>query len=125
MSDACSFPKEKVPTAESDTTIESGLCVSVELKDIGNDLFLSKQRLMNEVELSVVKESAVVTKTLHHSHVWAPLAAAVRNKASLLTSNKKFVYVGWDGLGHVQKESDRGKLGRIHLQQREELNELK
>ncbi|XP_019861069.1 PREDICTED: uncharacterized protein LOC109589414 [Amphimedon queenslandica] len=125
MSDACSFPQEKYPTAESDATIESGLYVSVELKDTKTDLFLSKQRLMNEAELSVVKESAVVTKTLHHSHVWAPLAAAVCNKASLLTNNKKLVYVGWDGLGHMQKESDRGKLGRIHVQQREELNELK
>ena len=120
MSDTCSFPEEK-----DSTTIESGLIVSVELKDIENDLFLSNQRLMNEVELSVVKESRVVTNTLHHSNVWAPLAAAVCNKASLLTKNKKAVYVGWDGLGYEQKESDRGKLGRIHVQQREELNELK
>lgn len=109
-------------TSTSDTVEESTatLYLSVELDDT-TDLFMTGQKLLNEEELSAVNDSRVVTRTLHQSNVWAPLAAAICQKANFIRKT----YVGWDGLGYIEKESDRGKMGRIHIEQREELNALK
>lgn len=110
-------------TSTSDTVEESTatLYLSVELDDTTTDLFMAGQKLLSEEELSAVKDSRVVTRTLHQSNVWAPLAAAICQKANFIRKT----YVGWDRLGYIEKESDRGKMGRIHIDQREELNALK
>lgn len=85
-----------------------------------DELILARSKQMTEKELTELKKSKPVEKTLKYTRNWAILAAAVSEKHSRIKSH----YIGWDGLD-TEKESDRGKVGRIYLDQREELNELK
>lgn len=107
---------------------------SVTKKTVSEEYIVKQRQVMNETELVELREQKTVKNVLKSSS-WGLLAAAVREKHFRImqemktekadpkaSSNRQ--YVGWEGL-KLEKESDRGKVGRIVTGQREELDALR
>ena len=91
------------------------------------EYLIEYRRDMTEKELTDLRDSEVVKKALKSS-TWGVVAAAIKEKHMIVSQGngreKRHTYIGWDGI-KSEKESDRGKVGRIVSDQRDELESLK
>ena len=111
-----------------------GSKIPVTKKTVSEEYIVKQRQVMNETELVELREQRTVKNVLKSSS-WGLLAAAVREKHFRIIqemktekgdskANSSHRFVGWEGL-KLEKESDRGKVGRIVTSQREELEALR